>query len=157
MMLSAVVDANVVIGLSKGNVFSLLPKLFQPLYVAKSVEYEVIELGRGRPGSMELQQALADGWIVSAFALGNTLPTDREAVEVAKKYRVDYILTGDLEVAKMAEEEGLGHLSTLDIVALLKLAGHIPSAASVLEVMADGGFGMSADHRQAILRITGEE
>ena len=101
MTLSAVIDANVVIGLSKGDVFSLLPKLFQPLYVAKSVEYEVMHLGWGRPGSMELQQALADGWIVSISlpVKARTLHADRELIEVARLCTVDLILTGDVEVA----------------------------------------------------------
>lgn len=155
--LSAVIDANVVIGLCKGNVFSLLPQLFHPLYLPKSVEYEVVQLGRGRPGQAELQQALTDGWIVRASVPGKALSTDQQTIEVAKAHHVEYVLTGDVEVAKMAADENLKQLSALDIIALLKLAGHIASAGSVLDAMTTTGFGISRADRQVILGLAGEE
>lgn len=157
MMPSAVVDANVVIGLSKGGCFHLLPTLFARVYVTEGVRREIILLGRGRAGSEELQQALSQDWAVAAeTSADRALMVDYEVIEAAKRYSVDYVLTGDVEVAAMAESYGFKHLSAPDIVAALKLNGAIPSAHSVLQRMASNGFGIEPAHLQTILDLVGE-
>ena len=57
----------------------------------------------------------------------------------------------------MAEEAGLKHLSAPEIVAILKMAGHVHSAMSIFDTMSRNGFGIDPADRQTILRLVGEE
>jgi hypothetical protein len=60
-MLTGVLDANVVIGLSQGGVFDLLASLYAALYVPPAVIREVIDQGPGLAGEAEPRHALGCG------------------------------------------------------------------------------------------------
>src|SRR5437016_1836504 len=141
-MPSGVLDANEVIGLSKGGVFQHLAALYAPLYVPADVRREVIEEGHGRPGAAELAGALG-AWIVevtpdpatvAAFA---ALPSlgDREVIAVAVANSVDHVLSEDLAVAREARLLCLTCLASAQVVVVMKSQGCIPAVKSVLNRM----------------------
>lgn len=62
MRLSGVLDANVIVGLTRGEVFQHLSRIYAPLLVPPAVVQESVVQGEGRPGSQEPDAALGQ-WI----------------------------------------------------------------------------------------------
>jgi hypothetical protein len=62
-LLTGVLDANVAIGLAKGEVFDRLASLYQTLCLAPAVKSEVISQGQGLAGAAELAKALGL-WVI---------------------------------------------------------------------------------------------
>lgn len=158
-MASAVLDANVVIGLVKGGVFQHLADLYSPLYVPPTVRQEITAQTPPRPGTVELAQALGQ-WITEATPDPAALQqftsvgaiADREVLALAKERAVDHVLSGDRVVRREAQSLGLVVLSASLVVVLMKGQGLIAAVKPVLDQMEQSGFGISAaDYRQAIL------
>jgi uncharacterized protein len=163
-MPSAVSDANVVIGLAKGEVFPHLAALYSPIYVPPAVRHEVIDQGQGRPGEAELAQALGS-WIVEVApdpAILQTLPAtgsvaDREVLAVALERGTDHILSDDGVVRREAAQRNRVCLQTPQVVVLMKDQGLISEVKPVLDRMRQRGFGIEDGAYQQALQGAGEQ
>jgi len=163
--LVALLDANAVIGLAKGDVFNLLPSLYGTIYIPTSVKEEIIVHGQGRAGASELTQALG-AWITEvAPDLGQTAPfpsslsqADRDVLIVALSpaRRIDHILADDRHLVREANRLGLTCLRTPDIVILLKAQGLVSRVQTVLDRMRQRGYGVANDIYEKALRAAGE-
>jgi len=162
--LKGILDANMVIGLVKGDVFGLLRSLYTPLYIPSRVKQEIL-IGQGRPGEEELAHALGV-WITEIAADVQGLPpvsaslsvADREVLAVAADLAnaIDHILTGDDQLYQEAERAGHTCFSVTDVVVFLKEQQLIPSVKPVLDQMIRNGFGIGSDTYEQTLRIEGE-
>jgi len=157
-MPSGVLDATVVIGLAKGDVFHRLAAVYAPLYVPAGIRREVVQQGQGRAGVAELTQALG-GWLTEIAANPATAQqfaavrsaVDREVLAVAKDQQVDQVLSDDKIVRREAQALGLITVSTPEIVVLFKQQGLISAVKPVLQLMRQRGFGIStADYAHAV-------
>lgn len=163
--LTGVIDAAVIIGLSKGDVFPLLASLYTPLYIPRSVREEIILQGHGRAGQQELSQALGV-WITevtvdpaqlqpfsSALSLG-----DREVLAVAATAvpRIDHLLADDKDLLREANRHGFTCLRTPDLVLLMKVRGLVPQVRPVLDRMVQRGYGIAAAIYARTLQAAGE-
>lgn len=163
MIFSGVLDANGIIGLSKGGGFHLLSSIYAPLFVPTLVRAEVIQQGRGRAGVTELQQALG-AWLVEADPDHQLLmryaalrsPADRSVLALAQERGVDHILTDDGPVRREAAQHGLRCLRAPEVVVLMKDQGLIAAVKPVLDRMRQEGFGIAEAVYQGALRAAGE-
>ena len=161
--LTAVLDANVAIGLAKGGVLDLLRHLYSPLYLPVSVRTELTSEGLDRPGSKEIASALGT-WIIEvdmdsfigAQVIVPASAVDLEVLTLATARQVDHILTGDRIVRREARLRGIIALGAAELVALMKTQGLIPHAGPVLQAMRRAGFGISPLDFEAALAAAGE-
>jgi predicted nucleic acid-binding protein len=164
-LLAAVTDSTSIIGLSKGGVFNLLASLYDPLYVPRAVRREIIDRGRGRAGSTELQQALGQ-WITEVVPTaasrrpyrGLRSVADRQVLAVAHdpSYAIDHMLTDDDGLVGRVVRAELVCLRTPDVVVLLKRQGLIPEVRAVLDQMLQEGFGIDTALYEKALRVAAE-
>jgi predicted nucleic acid-binding protein len=161
--LTGVLDANIIVGLAKGDVFELLGSLYSTLYVPRSVTEEVIRQGRGRAGENELTQAVGT-WITEVTPDPGTLAlfsalrasADQEVLAVAHDRAVDHILSGDERLHREAARRGWTCLRPTQVVLLLKQEGLIPAVKPILDRMRLRGFGIAEVIYQDALRDAGE-
>jgi predicted nucleic acid-binding protein len=163
-VLSAVIDAESVIGLSKGGVFHLLPSVFSPLYVPTAVVHEVLRGGPNRAGVAELSQALGN-WLtevtpdpvrVAQFATPRSL-ADREVLAVAhERAPIDHVLTSDSTLNRIASGFGFHCLTAVEVVVVLKRCQVIAEVKPVLDLMQQSGYGIDSRRYQDALRLAGE-
>jgi predicted nucleic acid-binding protein len=125
-MLAGVVDTNMVIGLSKGDVFDRLARIYAPLYIPAAVSQEVIQQGQGRAGVTELSTALG-AWI-----------------------------TDDGKLAREARRCGFACLGAPEVVLLLKRRALIDAVRPILDRMRQQGFGIAEAVYQQTLQVAGE-
>ena len=160
-MPEASIDATAAIGLSKGGVFELLPRLFSTVYLPRSVRSELV--GRGLPGEAEVLAALGD-WLSEVIPAPSsvhkfsslTSAADREVLAVADERSLDYVLSDDRKVQRAADLESTAWLNTPDIVLAFKQIGAVNAVKPVLDQMIANGFGISAVDYQDTLQAAGE-
>jgi predicted nucleic acid-binding protein len=162
--LTAVLDANMVIGLAKGGVFDLLASVYAPLYIPAAVTQEVIGQGQGRAGAAELARALG-GWITEVTPTPHSLQpfratlrsrADRQVIAVAQAHAVDHLLTNDGRLAQVARRQGFRCLEVPEVVLLLKRRKLLSQVKSPLDRMLQQGFGIADAVYEQTLRAAGE-
>lgn len=159
----AVIDANSIIGLVKGECFDLLPQLFSQLYVPPAVRCEVIDEGTGLPGEAELVRAIGH-WIIeqppSAAVARALVPAlhsdDAEVLALALDLSADRLLTSDHRLRREASARGVVVLSEPEVLLVLKQLRLIPGVRGVLDRMRARGFGIAEALYQGTLRTAGE-
>jgi predicted nucleic acid-binding protein len=161
--LTAVLDADATIGLSKGDVFEEIRPLYASLCVPSGVAEEVIVRGQGRAGAAELARALGS-WIqevvpdpqrVQQMPTGIS-PTDREVLALALDWKVDHVLTSDTGLRREASRLAIVTLQVPNLVVVLKDQGRIPAVKPVLDRMRQRGFGIDDATYKAALAAAGE-
>lgn len=161
--LTGVLDAEMIIGLVKGEVFDLLPQLYRTVFVPPRVNGEIIVQGAGRPGADELAQALGV-WItavtpaphqIQPFAATLSL-ADRQVLAVAQAEAVDHVLSNDEGLIREASRHGLTCLRVTDLLLLFKSQGLVPAVRPVLDRMIQRGYGIRADRYHDALQAAGE-
>jgi predicted nucleic acid-binding protein len=163
-VLSAVIDAESIIGLSKSGVFHLLQSVFSPLYVPAAVVQEVLRGGPNRAGVAELTQALGK-WLtevapdpirVGQFAAPRSL-ADREVLAVAHDHApIDHVITSDGPLNRIASRLGFACLTAVEVVLVLKRCQLIAEVRPVLDLMKQSGYGIDSLRYQDALRLAGE-
>lgn len=158
-----VLDSNAVIGLSKGAVFELLPRLFSQVLVAPATYEEVVTNGQGRAGVAELAAA-AGAWVTvtdpslqsrSEFgAVQNQ--RDREVLALAYEIQPDFLVTGDEEMIRFAIARGLRVMSLLELLQAARRMGIVSALRPVLDAMLAQGFGIPQADFEKALREAGE-
>ncbi|PIU61539.1 MAG: DUF3368 domain-containing protein [Armatimonadetes bacterium CG07_land_8_20_14_0_80_40_9] len=126
--MKTVVNSSVLIGLSLTEKFHLLRKLFKEIFLPEVVYQEVCVKGEGRPGYLEVEEAVRLGWIkrkeiknkVAAQFLKETLGEgESEAIVLAKEIGAEIILLDDPKARRAAK---LVDLRIMGVVGLLELA-----------------------------------
>lgn len=159
-----VLDANAVIGYSKGNCFDILAGLFTRVLVARSTYDEVVVRGRGKAGSLELEAGVQAGWVevidpsqASLDAFGDVKdPDDRSVVALAFELSPDALVTDDVALLRVAQKRGLVVSGVLEILMLAKLGGYLEAVGPVLDRMQAEGFGIPAALYDDVLDQAGE-
>lgn len=158
-MPSAVLDANIVIGLSKGGVFELLQKIYEPIYIPTSVKDEVIS----QPEADQLSDALG-AWITestpdleSTQAFSSSLSgPDRDLLGLAAEKKSNNVLTSDERLHREATGHGMVCLRITDLIVVMKNTQIIDEAKPVLDRMRSEGYGIDDTLYEAALRACGE-
>jgi len=118
MRSSIVADSSVLIHLSRIGMFHLLRSLYEKLIIPRAVHREVVEEGRGRPGSSEVEDATKSGWInvkgvCDEEAVRTLMEThglhlgDAEVVRLALEIRAKLVLVDELRIRKVLGNRGV--------------------------------------------------
>ncbi len=159
-----VLDANPIIGLSKGGIFHLLPRAFHHIYIPKPIWEEVVERGNGRPGQMEAEAGRADGWlqvttttVPASFRHDYQLKgNDAYVAKLAVDLRAHLVVTDDKKLRRAARSLGFNLAGTAALVAAFKQLDFIPSCRDVLDRMIREEFGIEQIHYDSALLQSGE-
>jgi predicted nucleic acid-binding protein len=162
-MLSAVLDANVIIGLAKGGLFPLLRSIYTPIFVPEAVVAEVIQPGTPLDGALELSLALHD-WVIpvtpamsAPISASSSLSfADLEAIAAVLENAASHLLTGDERLRRAAADHGIICLGTTEITVLLKMYGLVSEVKPVLDQMRSRGFGIDDTLYHQALAAAGE-
>jgi uncharacterized protein len=147
--LVAVLDTAAIIGLAKGEVFSLVGDLYASVSVPPGVIEEVLVKGQGRPAVPELEQALGL-WITEVAPEPHRLarfpatlsPADRGVLALVEMLTADHILSSDEALIREAGHRGLTCLRLTDLLLLFKHQGLVPAIRPVLDRMIEQVYGI---------------
>lgn len=115
-------DSGPLIALSKINHLDILRKFFGKIIIPQAVWTEVVEKGRGRPGSKEVQEA---NWIevkevkniIGIEALKHEIGTgESETLVLAKELNADIVLIDDRIAREIARSMDMNVAGTLSII-----------------------------------------
>jgi uncharacterized protein len=131
-MPDAVSDSSPLIHLAKIEVLSLISRLYSRVLIPAAVWREVVEESDGRPGALEMQRAVAAGWMVKqpaenkalVIALRQTLDTgEAEAIPLATELQPEVVLLDDKLACQMARRLGVPVTGTLGVLLRAKQVG----------------------------------
>ncbi len=124
-------DSTILIGLVKIGKLDLLKEIFSKLYIPEEVFKEVVERGKGKPGSKVIKEAT---WIESkpvkdkiqvAFLLGSLEKGEAEVLVLARELEADLILLDEEKARKSAVIAGFEIMGLLGLFILAKNLGLI--------------------------------
>ena len=133
--MKAVADSGPLIHLAAVNQFALLRAYFAELLVPQAVFQEVVEAGRGQPGSRETEDARSSGWVTSVsledpagmapFLRRGMSPVDATVTAQALSHPDRMLLTDDLTIRHTALDLGLQVYGTIGVLINGKRDGHV--------------------------------
>lgn len=150
-----VANAGPLIALAQIVHFTLLQQLYGELHIPPAVREEVVALGRGRPGAIEVSAA---NWIHVVEVRDTTavqLLRDRldagesEAIVLAIEMNADLLLIDEGRGRRVAEARGLKKAGTVGTLVVAKKRGLIPAVAPLLDRLVAAGFRMSDVYQMA--------
>lgn len=141
-----IADSACLIGLSKINKLNILQQLFDEILIPPAVYHEVVVLGSGRKGAIEIKQAV---WIktiniknqlaAQAFQL-NLGKGESEAIVLASELEADFIILDDWRARQTAISLSLNVIGTAGILAKATQKGFITNFEEVIEELRQIGF-----------------
>jgi len=159
-------DASTLIHLSAIDRLDLLREFYSSITVPSTVWKEVVEMGEGRAGMNEVQQAKQDGWLVvrastneSLFkSLKRDLDTgEAEAIAIAIELSADLILLDELRARQIADGYGLQKIGIVGILIRAKNKGEINLLKPELDrLITENGFWISKKLYDQSLKAVGE-
>ena len=133
-MPDAVSDSSPLIHLAKIEALELISRLYSRVLIPPAVWREVVEESDGRPGAVEMERAVAAGWMVQqaakneilVIALRQTLDNgEAEAITLATELHPESILLDDKLARQMARRLGVPVTGTLGVLLRAKQVGLI--------------------------------
>jgi predicted nucleic acid-binding protein len=86
-MPDAVSDSSPLIHLAKIEALEIISRLYSRILIPPAVWREVVEESDGRPGAVEIQKAVAAGWMVKQAAKNETLIIPYAKLWITEKLR----------------------------------------------------------------------
>ena len=160
----AVANSSVFIALSGiGQIELLFQRFPEGILIPQAVWHEVVEAGRGQPGSEEVAAA---SWItvceVKDEALVSLLSMEldkgeAEAIALCYEQQAEIVLLDEKDARRVARRLGLSVLGTVGILIWAKRAGLIASLREQLDALGThGDFWLSQAVREKALHAVGE-
>lgn len=159
-------DASTLIHLAAIGRLALLRDLYQEITVPAAVWQEVVEEGRGRAGTAEVEAARQAGWIKllapSREPLLQLLERDldegeSEVIALAIERQADLILLDETDARQVAERCGLPKTGVIGVLIRAKREGRIASLQAELDrLRSHGGFWIAEGLYQRALQAVGE-
>lgn len=162
--MKAVANSSVLIALSAIGQLALLPRRFSGgVLVPRAVWREVVETGKGQPGSEEIASA---PWIIVREVRDTSLVSllraeldegEAEAIALARQEQVSVILLDEKDARRVAQRLNLQVLGTVGILIWARRVGAIASLREQLDALqTQGRFRLSQSVYEEALRIVGE-
>lgn len=165
-MPTAIPDSSVIISLSVLGKLRLIRELNESVVVPTAVAREVIEEGRGQPGSEELQRAVDDGWVrlvqpkneALVTALGASLGKgESEVIALGMELEDTVVLLDDKAARTNARRLLLRQTGIVGILLRAKRLGKIESISVELKKLREeAGFRLSEEILSRALAEGGE-
>jgi len=160
----AVANSSVLIALSGiGQIELLFQRFPEGILIPQSVWHEVVEAGRGQPGSAEVESA---SWItvceVKDEALVSLLSMEldkgeAEAIALSCEQQAEIVLIDEKDARRVARRLGLSVLGTVGLLIWAKRTSLIASLREQLDALqTQGDFWLSQAVREKALYAVGE-
>jgi predicted nucleic acid-binding protein len=166
-MALVVSDASTLIHLANIGRLGLLKEFFGQVVVPQAVWKEVVDLGEGRPGSIEVQKAGSSGWIIveapgnTAFvrALSRDLDVgEAEVIALAVERTAGLILVDETEARRVADLYGIPKTGIIGLLLRAKHEKVIEFLKPELDrLVYQSGFWISHDLYQQTLEAVEEK
>ena len=162
--MKAVADSSVLIALSTVGQVELLPRRFaEGVLVPQAVWQEVVETGKGQPGSEEVASAswvavrdVRDKALVSLLR-GELDEGEAEAIALARQEQVPLVLLDEKDARRVARRMNLQVLGTVGLLVWAKRVGAIASLREQLDALRMlGRFHLSQSVIEEALHAVGE-
>lgn len=153
-----VLDASPLIALARIGSLALLRRLADQIIIPEAVYRESVTQAQGRPGSVEIAQAI---WIVRQTVENQTTVTrlrsrvgwgEAEAIVLAQQLHADAVVLDDATARHVAEQEGCVVVGLLGLLVDGKRRGFIPAVKPLLDAMRHAHFFIAERLYEAILQ-----
>ena len=165
-MPDAVSDSSPLIHLAKIEVLELISRLYSRILIPPAVWQEVVEESDGRPGAVEMQKAVAAGWMVKRAAKNDTLVIalrqtldngEAEAIALATELHPESVLLDDKLARQMARRLGVPVTGTIGILLRAKQVGLIVEVRSLItRLQSEGDYYIDPRLIEKVLLAAGE-
>ena len=155
-------DSTILIGLVKIGKLDLLKEIFSKVYIPEEVFKEIVERGKGKPGSKVIKEA---AWIELkpvkdkiqvAFLLGSLEKGEAEVLVLAKELNADLILLDEEKARKTAVIAGFEIMGLLGLFILAKNLGLIHEVRPLVDKLMIKKFRISDKIIEKTLKKAGE-
>ena len=155
-------DSTILIGLVKIGKLDLLKEIFSKVFIPEEVFKEVVERGKGKPGSEIIKEA---AWIEAkpvkdkiqvAFLLGSLEKGEAEVLVLAKELNADLILLDEEKARKSAVIAGFEIMGLLGLFILAKNLGLIHEVRPLVDELMIKKFRISDKIIEKTLKKAGE-
>ncbi|MBW1690189.1 MAG: DUF3368 domain-containing protein [Deltaproteobacteria bacterium] len=155
-------DSTILIGLVKIGKLDLLKEIFSKVFIPEEVFKEVVERGKGKPGSEIIKEA---AWIEAkpvkdkiqvAFLLGSLEKGEAEVLVLARELKADLILLDEEKARKSAVIAGFEIMGLLGLFILAKNLGLIHEVRPLVDKLMIKKFRISDKLIKETLRKAGE-
>jgi predicted nucleic acid-binding protein len=155
-------DSTILIGLVKIGKLDLLKEIFFKVYIPEEVFKEVVERGKGKPGSKVIKEA---AWIEVKpvkdkiqvnFLLGSLEKREAEVLVLARELETDLILLDEEKARKSAVIAGFEIIGLLGLFVLAKNLGLIDEVRPLVDELMIKRFGISDKIIEKTLKKAGE-
>lgn len=158
-----VCDSTALIGLAKIGNLELLEKIFGEIFVPNAVFVEVVDRGKGRPGTKEVQDAR---WIRKRTVKDNRTVEmlvaemgrgEAEVLVLGKELNADWLILDDERARNSAQSAEFHIIGLGGILLLAKQLGFIPAVKPLLDQLDSKNFRLSIRVRKEILKKANEK
>ncbi len=155
-------DSTILIGLAKIGKLDLLKKIFSRVFIPEEVFKEVVERGKGKPGSKVINES---AWIETkpvkdkiqvAFLLGSLEKGEAEVLVLARELKADLILLDEEKARKSAVIAGFEIMGLLGLFILAKNLGLIHAVLPHVNELITKKFRISDKIIEKTLKKAGE-
>jgi uncharacterized protein len=158
-----VADAGPLIHLAAIGQLDLVHRLSPEVLVPQAVFDEVVIVGAGLPGALEVKTApwltvvtVARGEVVEALLASGLHRGESEAIAVAVERRADLLLIDERQGRLTAEGMGVAVVGSLGILVAAKTRGDVESIAPLLDALRASGLWLSDALVASVLTAVGE-
>jgi len=165
-MPDAVSDSSPLIHLAKIEALELISRLYSRILIPPAVWWEVVEESEGRPGAVEMQRAVAAGWMVKQAARNETLVIalrqtldngEAEAIALATELQPEAVLLDDKLARQMARRLGVPVTGTLGVLLRAKQVGLVVELRSLItRLQSEGDYYIDPGLIEKALLAAGE-
>jgi len=155
-------DSTILIGLVKIGKLDLLKEIFSKVFIPEEVFKEVVERGKGKPGSEGIKEA---AWIEAkpvkdkmqvAFLLGSLEKGEAEVLVLSRELEADLILLDEEKARKSAVIAGFKVMGLLGLFILAKNLGLIHEVRPLVDELMIKKFRISDKLIEETLKRAGE-
>ena len=155
-------DSTILIGLVKVGKLDLLKEIFSKVYIPEEVFKEVVERGKGKPGSKVIKET---AWIEPkpvkdkiqvAFLLGSLEKGEAEVLVLARELNADLILLDEEKARKSAVIAGFKIMGLLGLFILAKNLDLIHEVRPLVDELMIKKFRISDKIIEETLKKAGE-
>lgn len=152
-----------IINLAMVGHLDLLEHLYGSILIPDAVYHEIVVLGAGLPGAVEVQteswfqrQTVTDTALLARLRAGLD-EGEAETLTLASEVKADLLLLDERAARRQASSLGLNSTGLLGILLAAKRAGHLPTIKPVLDnLIARAGFWISNPLYSSTLNAAGE-
>jgi len=161
--LKIVCDSTALIGLAKIGNLELLEKIFGEIFVPNAVFVEVVDRGKGRPGTKEVQDAR---WIRKRSVKDNRTVEmlvaemgrgEAEVLVLGKELNANWLILDDERARNSAQSAEFHIIGLGGILLLAKQLGFIPAVKPLLDQLESKNFRLGIRVRKEILKKANEK